>query len=290
MENRAVSRSRRLLGMICLALVAPLPAHALDGGAWTVQKGGWYTELGSLRGSANRIFLRDFRDVAIPFEGRAHHTSWTSYNEIGWRKGASFVLHIPFETTTFRFLDETRTISGLSDLETGLRIKLRDGDFGMILDAGWLAPLGYNKNVVPSLGDGRHKVFGALNAGLRLASVPAFVQGAKGFLFISEDGLVFSYSHVDLAGWIGSALLIGARYADFRVWSTSFEIDAQGQSYSAGPVLSVRVDERIMLTAGAMRDWYGRNSLARDQVYVSIGFQQSGPGPVQGFLGGPARP
>ena len=154
----------------------------------------------------------------------------------------------------------------------------------------WLAPLGYNKNVFPRLGDGRHKVYGALQAGARIPGVPAFVQGGKGFLFVSEDGLTYSLSHVDLGAWFGSTLLIGARYADRVAWNAGTQLGKLDDSYQAGPVITVRVDDRLSVTAGAMRDWYGRNSLGTDEVYIAVGFQQNGPGPLQGFLGGHPRP
>lgn len=266
------------------------PARAFDGGAWTVSPGEWYSEVSGGRIYANSWFRPDARNGAIPFEGRFQGFRVSSYNEIGWKKNTSVMLGIPFVTSTWRFYDESRTISGLSDMLLGLRLRLRDDNPGFILDGGWQAPLGYNKNVGPSLGDGRHKLWTELHAGTRLPLISGFVQASRGFFFISEDGELYGYTTVQAATWIGTRVLFGGHYGDFVPINSANEVSRLGTSYRAGPVLLFRVDDRLDISISGSRALFGRNSLETTQFQVALGFKQTKLNPLQGFLGTLQKP
>lgn len=278
-------RLSRLLLALLMAVLCPAAAFALEGGGWTVRPGEWYTEVGAARASAGAQFLTDARDVAIPNNGRFQQVLLRSYSEIGWKKNASLLLDIPFETRSWRLQRQTSSVSGISDVTVGLRVRLRDDAPGLILDLGWRAPLGYDKNVFPSLGDGRQKLYTSINGGVKLPGLPGFAQASRGILFVSEDGVVFSQTTADAAVWLGPNVLFGGRYADQVAWNSASEVRPLPTLYAAGPVMVVRIDDRMDLSVAAMRRLYGRNSLEGTQITVALGMKQTKLGPLQGFLG-----
>ena len=268
----------------------PLAASGFDGGGWTVHPGEWYSEISGARVYANSQFGPDGRNGAIPNGGRFQQYLLTSYSEIGWKKNVSFLMGIPFSNRTWRFYDDTRTVTGLSELKLGFRVRLREDAPGLILDGGWLAPAGYDKHVSPNLGDGRQKAWVALNGGIKLPGLPGFAQASRGVLFVGEDGIVYSQTSADVAAWIGPKLLLGARYSDSVGWNSTSESAALATQYRAGPVLLVRVDDRVDLSMGVERQWFGRNTLEATGIYVALGFKQTKLNPMQGFLGTQKHP
>jgi hypothetical protein len=278
--------------LLCsLALVCfPLPALALDGGAWTVGKGEWYSEFSASRLSANAYFLPDGRDAALPDGGRIQSRSLTSYNEIGWKPNVSFVLDLPFVSRTERTTGTVETTTGLSDLVMALRVRLRGGSPGLLFDFGWKAPLGYEKDLPPTLGNGRQEGFATFHAGLSVPWIAGFAQVSRGFRFISEDNVLMTTSSADVAGWVGERVRIGARYEDFYSFSSSSAIAASSRGYAVGPVVILDVDDHIALNLGGLHQWAGRNETCDESVYVAVSFKQSKLNRLQGFLGTSKRP
>jgi len=282
--------SGRLLLPLLVSSILPAAAHAFDGGAWTVSPGEWYSEVTGMRSYASSRFLVDNRNEALPNGGRFQQFEAVSYNEIGWLDNVSFALGIPFINRSERDFSGTRTISGISDFQLGLRFRLKPEQPGLIFDVGWLAPSGYNKNLDPRLGDGRQKLYGDLHVGTRLPVIPGFVQASRGFHFISEDGELYWRTRVEAAAWLGQRVLLGGRYADHLALQSANEISRLGQAYRAGPVMLVRLDDRLDLAAGAERQLFGRNVLEGTRYYVTLGFKQTKLNALQGFLGASPKP
>jgi hypothetical protein len=280
----------RLLFASLFLTLLPAAAHAVDGGAWTLGRGEWYSQISGDRGFSNAQFLLDARDEALPFGRHIQSRAIDSYNEIGWKKNVSLALDLPFRSTTFSGGREELSVSGLSDLSAGLRFRLRDGTPAMVFDIGWKAPLGYEKDLVPALGNGRQEGFGSLNIGFPIRRVSGFAQASRGFRFVGQDGILLATTTADIAFWLGSRVMLGARYADVtRISSPQGSTDA-GATYTAGPVLVVRVDDRADLTVGSFHDWAGRGTLRQNDVYVALSFKQSKLNRLQGFLGTQKRP
>ena len=273
-----------LFTWMALALLAP-SARAFDGGAWSLGKGEWYSEVRGGRGSANAFFLEDGRDAPLPGSGRTQSFSLTSYNEIGWKKNLSFTVNLPFESNQTRTGGETESVTGLSDLLLGVRLRLKDTMPGLVLDGGWKAPLGYEKDLQPTLGNGRQELFAAAHIGVELPWINGFAQAARGFRFVGEVGDVRVATSADLAGWVGERVLLGARYADEGVWASTSPIEGAPHSYAAGPVVLVRMDERVDLSGGSFYRWAGRNVDKTLEVYVAVSFRQTKLSRLQGFLG-----
>jgi len=282
--------SGRLLSTLLVLLLLPAAAHAFDGGAWTVSPGEWYSEVSATRAYAASRFFPDGRNGALANEGRFQQFEVTSYNELGWRKNTSFMLAIPFTSLALRDRQQSATVSGLSDFVAGIRMRLKDEKPAFVFDAGWIAPAGYNKNLSPRLGDGRHKFFGSMHAGVSLPFFPGFVQAARGFYFVTEDGELYWRTRVEAAGWIGSKVLIGLRYADQAPLSVSGGVGEFPHNYLAGATATVRVDDRMDISVGADRQFFGRNALDGTQFQVVLGFKRTKLGSMQGHLGGGLSP
>lgn len=276
--------------MLFVLLLLPAAARAFDGGAWTVSPGEWYSEVSATRTYAASRFFADGRDGALPNEGRFQLFEATSYSELGWRKNASIMLAIPFTSLAVRDRQESATVAGLSDFVAGVRVRLKDDKPAFVFDGGWIAPAGYNKNLSPRLGDGRHKFFGSMHAGLPLPFFPGFVQAARGFYFITEDGELYWRTRVEAGGWIGSKVLIGLRYADQAPLSVAGEISTFPHTYRAGASATVRVDDRMDISVGADRQFFGRNALDGTQFQVVLGFKRTKLTSMQGHLGGSLGP
>lgn len=273
-----------LFTTMALGAMAPA-ARAFDGGAWSLSKGEWYSEVRGGRGTANAYFLDDGRDAPLPGSGRTQSFTLTSYNEIGWKKNLSFTVNLPFESNQTRSGAETASVTGLSDLMLGLRLRLKDTQPGLVLDAGWKAPLGYEKDLPPTLGNGRQEFFGAAHIGVELPWINGFVQAARGLRLVQEDGDVRVATSADLAGWVGERVLLGARYFDEGVWTSTSPVEQAPHSYAAGPVLLVRMDEKVDLSTGSFYRWAGRNVDKTLEVYVAVSFRQTKLNRLEGFLG-----
>jgi len=209
-----------LFTSLTLAVFAPA-AWGFDGGAWTVGKGEWYSEIQGSRSSASDYFLSDGNDTQP----------------------------------------------------------------GLVLDGGWKAPLGYEKELQPTLGNGRQEVFAAAHIGIELPLINGFAQGSRGFRFVGELGDVRVNSTADLAGWIGNRVLVGGRYLDEGVWSSNSAISEAPHSYAAGPVVLVRMDERLDLSLGSFYRWAGRNVDKTFGYYLTVSFRQTKLNRLEGFLG-----
>ena len=270
--------------LLFASLGIALPAAASAGG-WTVHPHEWYSEFSGSRVYSSAFFLDDRRDAPLPDGGRFQQFTVDSYNEIGWKKNVSLVLDVPFLTQTLRAGTETATIAGLGDLTLGARVRLRDDGPGLILDAGWVAPLGYDHNVFPRLGDGRQKAYTDLAGGLSLPYVRGFIEASRGFLFIGQDGNLYSQTSADGGVWVSKSVLVGGSYFDNRAWNSSAANQSLGDFYRAGPLLLVRVDDHMDVSVGAVRNVSGRNALEGTQIYMAIGMKQTKLNPLQGFLG-----
>ncbi len=285
------SAGRWLIASLALALGwIPAASRAADGGAWTVGRGEWYSEVTGSRTSANASFLVDGRDVGLDGGMRIQSRTVTSYNEIGWRKNVSLALTLPFADVTNSAGPSEATVAGLSDLRVALRFRLREGTPALVADVGWKAPLGYEKDLSPSLGNGRQEAFGAIHGGFPLPWLPGFAQASRGFDFVGEDGLLISNTTADVAGWCGSRVLIGVHYSDATIVSSESNAFDMAAAYAVGPVVLVRVDDRLDVSAGSSLTWFGRNALRPSEVYVAVAFKQSKLNRLQGFLGTSRRP
>ena len=273
-----------LFTSLTLGLIAPA-ARAFDGGAWTVGKGEWYSEMQGFRSSASDFFQSNGDAAALPDNGRNQSMGITSYSEIGWKKNLSLSILLPFESHVSSTGAQTLSVTGLSDLALGLRLRLKESQPGLVIDAGWKAPLGYEKNLEPTLGNGRQELFGAAHIGLELPKINGFVQASRGMRFVGELSDVRINTTADLAAWIGKRVLVGGRYFDEGVWSSTSAISEAPHSYAAGPVLLVRMDERLDLSAGSFYQWAGHNVDKTMAYYVSVGFRQTRLNRLEGFLG-----
>lgn len=288
----------------CLAVAAGLAGASgiSAAGPWSLAPGEHYNELNAGLFSSASAYDRNSHREAL--DGRLDHRTFTSYNEFGWKKRLSFVLGMTALSATavngVNGREETET--GLTELQAAFHYNLVNGAQGAALEAGWFAPLGYDRQLSPLLGDERQRLYGRIDWG-RAVGTKAFVQASGGlayrYLKFGKGDSLFetkpennsaSFATLGAAGgwWAGRSLLIGARYEGRQIVASSgVKDDQEGASlHELGPEVLVRVDDRLDVIAGSMSAAAGKNSLHFDRYYVAIAFKQTSLSRLQGFMGG----
>ncbi|MBI1798572.1 MAG: transporter [Candidatus Eisenbacteria bacterium] len=295
----------RFASWITIAAAAALPlARSAAADPWLLAPGDHYYQLGGSYFSADS-YHRLGGDRA-PLDGGGLHEEKAvySYNEFGWKKSRTLILGFPYLSVTRRggaaSAGSGRTETGFGDLLAGVRWRLHEGPAALSLETDWIAPLGYDSDLSPRLGDGSSSISGALQYGMPVAS--------RGFLELEGGYRYFLYpkSPTDqmLAGatlgiWLGRSLLIAGRYEGKFGGSSGDTIyralpgdavpgttDDQITTHLAGPVLVYRVDDHIDLIGGSMHTASAKNALHIDRFYVAVAMKQTRLNRLQGLLGG----
>lgn len=288
----------------CLAVAAGIAGicGVSVAGPWSLAKGDYYSELNA--GFFSTTSAYDGNSHREALGARLDHRSFDSYNELGWKKRLSVILGMTGLSATAvsgsSAFEETET--GLTQLQLGLHYNLVNGATGAAIEAGWFAPLGYDRALSPLLGDERQRLYGRFDWGTALGT-RAFVQASGGltyrYLKFGKGDSLFetrpennsaSFATLGAAGgwWAGRSVLIGARYEGRQIVASSGVKDDQEGAilHELGPEVLVRVDDRMDVFAGSMSTAAGKNSLHFDRYYVAIAFKQTSLSRLQGFMGG----
>jgi hypothetical protein len=195
----------------------------------------------------------------------------------------------------------TASQTGLSDLLLGTRFRLYDhGAAAFAIETDWLVPLGYERDVVPSLGDGLSHFSAHAEAGIPLPAFQGFAEAALGYVTrIDVRANPMSATHpvgapamlydADLAAWLGRSLLVAARYHGYSS-SAQDAGDVDRSLHSLGPELRYRIDDHMEVYSGATFDVSGRNAFKEDVYYLGLAMKQTRLNRLQGFLGAGRRP
>ncbi len=300
---RARAASFVALTAVLTSAAHPGPAAA---GAWSLDRGEYYTEIQSSLYSTASYYDRDGHRTGIPapkIEDRA--VAWRS--QFGWKKRWNVLLGVTgrsvsgFEGVGAAFPSQ----SGLSDVELGLHWKLANGPSAMAVEVDWTAPAGYDRQLSRALGDGRHELSGRLALGGAIGSRAWLdVAGGGSYRFhsfstsasTSDDPRLSTNVYYVAAGqggfWLSPSVFLGGRYRGRMLATTTAkggpsvihqvgpmtltgddQLDAS--LHLAGPMLLYRVDDRLDLVAGSYSTAAGKNTLHFDQFYVTLAFKQS---------------
>ena len=316
MRARA-AMSAVLLTALATPFLGPADARA---GAWSLARGEYGSELRATMFSTETSYDADGN--RIPFaNGRAGKLqqlglSWR--NEIGWRKRLSLLCGLSgLSVTGFDGPPVvTPTSTGMSVIELGLHYNVMNGDRALAVEAGWVAPAGYDRELTRALGDGRQALGGRLNFGSTLSRLGFYeVSGGTTYRFhklgSSDDAAnmdprlttnLYWTLGADLGFWIGRTMLVGGHYQGQWLGTTTGVGDASNVHYVGpmmltgdqqidakaqliGPLFLFRLDDRVDMTAGTLSTPGGKNTLHFDQFYLSMTFKQSKLKRNQGFLG-----
>ena len=298
----------------------PAAAHA---GAWSLARGEYGSDLQLAVFSTETSY--DAEGNRIPFAngrpGKLQQLGLSWRNEIGWRKKLSLQFGISgLSVTGFEGPPVvTPSATGMSAVDLGLHYNIMNGDRALAVEAGWVAPAGYDRELTRALGDGRQALAGRLNFGSTLGRHGFFeLSGGASYRFHklgSSDDVanmdprlttnVYWTAGADLGLWVGRSMLIGGRYQGQWLGSTTGVGDASNVHYVGpmmlsgdeqidatthriGPLFLFRLDDRVDMTAGSASTPTGKNTLHFDQFYLSLTFKQSKLKRNQGFLGGSA--
>jgi len=296
-----------------LATVLALPRLA-GAGAWLPAPGEHYSLIGGSYFASDGYYDSNGDRLPLNQGGLHEEKAIYSYNEFGWTKGRSFILGFPYLNVTRRLgapSDSERTETGLGDLLLGVRFKIKGGAQAMSAEADWAPPLGYNRNLVPRLGDGASSLIGKFLYGAPLGHA-GFVDLMGGYRFYLDKLAPTNQllASATVAWWIGKAVLLSGEYngqfgasssdtlyralyvktPDGRPWTTSeaapYTTTDQINIQTLSPMLLYRIDDHIDVMAGSSHTLSAKNALHIDRVYVAIALRQTKLGPLQGFMGG----
>jgi len=241
-----------------------------------------------------------------------------SYNEWGWTKGRTFILGFPYKGVTRREgapSAEERSETGFGDLLVGVRFKLKDGPRALSLEGDWNPPMGYNRNLSPSIGVGASSLIGKLQFGAEMGS-RSFVELEGGYRYYIDkvsptDQMV---AGATVGFWLGQSILIAGRYVGHfgkssqdttyqalvntspqgDTWSTSDAVPGTTNdavsTQLAGPMLVYRIDDRFDVIAGSLHTASAKNALHVDQFYVAVAVKQTHLNRLRGLLGNTRNP
>jgi hypothetical protein len=294
--------------ILIAVLVATARVRPAAADPWLLAPGDHYSAIGGSYFSADSYHQSD--GSRSPLEGGGLHEEKAlfSYNEFGWTKGRTLILGFPFKSVTQRGGSAAdangRTETGFGDLQLGIRFKVHEGPSALSVEADWLPPLGYNRNLQPPLGDGASSVAGKLQYGAPLGSRGFFELEGGYRMFIDK----LSPTNQALAGatlgfWVGKSVLLAGNYEGHlgssngdTTWTAlpgaavPGTTNDQVTTHLAGPMLLYRIDDRFDVIVGSMHTASAKNAFHVDRLYVSLALKQSRLNRLQGLAGTTRNP
>ena len=299
------ARAASFVALIAVLTPAAHPPPAAAG-AWSLDRGEYYTEIQSSLFSTHSYYDRDGNRVGIGVPPKIEDRSVTWRTQAGWKKRLNVLFGLTgrsisgFEGASAAFPTQT----GLSEVELGLHWRVVNGPRAVAVEADWTGPAGYDRQLSRALGDGRQQFSGRLALGGAIGSrgwIDLAGGGSYRFHTFSPDDIASAdprlatniYYDVGAQGgfWLSRTLFLGGRYRGRMLSTTSAKAgagvhqvgpmtltgdDQLDQSlHLAGPMLLYRVDDRLDLAAGSYSTAAGRNTLHFDEFYVTLAFKQS---------------
>jgi hypothetical protein len=292
------------------------------GGPWVPPPGDFHSEFQAGFFSADDFYGAGGGRKPLAFGGVEERRSFLSYNEMGWKKSACFILGIPVESVTRRSAggEVNRTDTGVSDLQLGMRIKMAEGHQAAALEIDWYAPVGYNRKylltagqiasadagecanltgtdsincvrqLAPArLGSGEQEVSAAIHWGTSVKRFNGFFQASQGYLYRGDLAGQALFT-ADLGFWIGRSVLVAGRYRGAidvgRGTTTADDVE----EHLAGPVVLYRLDDGMDVFYSSLHTAIARNALHADRFYVGVAFKKTEFDRLQGYLGGTRKP
>jgi hypothetical protein len=286
-------------------------AASSSAGPWTLGKGEYFSETsaGLYSTTSFRNFEGNRAELGYRFESRDFR--WA--NELGWKKHTSFLLEVRGRSVSQVDGGSPSSITqtGLTDVGVGFHQGLINGARGLAVEALWVAPLGYDRELSRWLGDGRQRLGASLAAGTALGH-RGFAQGSLGGLYRflkfgkadsafsvggpNKSSAAFLTYSADAGVWVTPRLLVGGSASGQSVsWSSLPDPPFVKNNEDAasrllvGPVVLLRVDDRLDVKAGTLSTASGKNIYHFNQFWIAFAFKQTQLSRLQGFLGS-ARP
>jgi len=293
------------------------------GGPWLPAPGEYYSELQAGLFSADTYHDARSHRAVLALGGVEEARSLRSYNEIGWKKGASVILGIPAASVTRRSGrgEVSRTETGLADIQLGLRIRMAEGASAAALEFNYFAPAGYTRKYLltssqiawadttlcrgldeadsancvrqvaaPRLGSGQQELTAAIHWGMAIKGWNGFVQLSHGYRHRGKELAAQALLSADLGFWLRPSLLVAGRYLGAIDVGRGLTRADDVEEHLAGPVVLYRLDEHMDVFASSLHTAIARNALHADRFFVGVAFKQTGLSPLQGYLGGTRRP
>ena len=285
-----IRRPTRWLPTGCVVLLLAVAVSA-SAGPWLPMPGEYYSEFTGSHESSNSFLDAQGNRSRLGFGTLSESRQLRFCNELGWKKAVSLVLVVPVTSVTLRseapFLNGTQT--GLSDFQLGARLKLLGGPTALALEGDWVGPLGYDRDAVPSLGEGQQNLGGTVHFGTALERLDGFFQLAWGYVHRFEEPLDRIEHGADLGFWLWPSVLVAGHYRGSYFVGSS-ESGREFDSHVAGPELRCRLDDRLDVFAGSSYVVGGRSLRRSESYYLGVAVKHTRLDRLQGFLGGTLQP
>jgi len=311
----SVRHAVQSLAVAVFATVVLLPRPAAAD-AWVLAPGEYFSEFRGSFFSSDTYFDQDggrpAPDASILVHvwgaslrlprSRAHRVEereLRSITELGWKKGMSFLFQVPLTSVTVLPSTNSRlpgrlnngflpTQTGLSDALIGFKYQLKDGSTAAALEADWKAPLAYDRELFPALGDGQQDIGGVLHLGAALDRLNTFLEVSGGYLYRFETPPDEVRGLVDLGSWLGPSVLVSGHYEYFTTVGADTPLE-ESSAHIVGPQVIYRVDDHLDVVVGSRHTWIGDNVRHIDRYHVGFAYKLTKLNRLQGFLGNKRR-
>ena len=287
--------SRAARAALCLTTLVLLGwAPTSDANSpWTLGVGEFYSEfLGSYYSSDTFHDDHGERpDLGATYETRSIRNS----TQLGAWNRVTLRFDVPFESNSLvpDGGGEGNTQTGLSDLILGARYGLLEGTTAVAIEAIWQAPLGYHREFLPPLGEGRQNAIGLLHVGTTFPGLNGFAQASGGYLARidqfpdddpAQDQILFA---ADVGFWVGPSLLIAGSYQG-EIESSS--TDVKSNQHLLGPRIVYRVDNFLDVIVGSLHTVSAKEALHLNEYFIGVAAKKTQLDRLKGFLGSKRRP
>lgn len=309
--------ARNLRSVVVPALLSLALASPVFAGAWNLAPGEYHARFDGSWFSSDYYRDENGDKRLLALGGLWEERGLTATVEMGWKKNLNVLIGLPLHSVTRRFGSAGAeralpTATGLSDALFGLRYALVHGSRAAALQVEWKAPLSYERRRVfattqdasfaltandanierqvarPGLGDGQNDVTSTLQIG---TSIPrGFLQIAGGYRYRFDAPGDQMVADADLGLWVRSNVMLAGRYQGQIALEDGERATEDPDRHLAGPMLVVRIDDRMDVIAGSLHTVAATNALHTDQVFFGVAFRQNKLNRRQGFLGTAASP
>ena len=250
-------------------------------GPWTLNRDGYYLQIGASRSTSGSVFGFEGNDSTYAGAGGFRQATLQAYLEYGLDDPFSLVLSLPYMSARLTERSARRSESGAGDAQVGLKLRVLQEPLVVALQAEAKLPLGYDQPNGSLLGDGQKDLALTALAGKSFFQGGGFAQGQAGYRF-RQGGPADEWAY-----GIGAGLFTGRRL----LWMLDVSV-VRGAGAGAienhtrlGGSATVRISPAFEISAGMSRVIAGRNTPRATGISAALILKGARPGPGAGELG-----
>lgn len=261
-------------------------ARVSHAGPWTLNRDGYYLQIGASRSTSGSVFGFEGSDSSYAGAGGFRQATLQAYLEYGLDDPFSLVLSLPYQSARLTERSAGRSESGAGDAQVGLKLRVLQRPLVAALQAEAKLPLGYGKPSGSLLGDDQKDLALSALAGKSFFQGGGFAQGQAGYR-LRQGGPADEWVY-----GIGAGLFTGHRL----LWILEVS-GVRGAGAGAienhtrlGGSAFVRISPAFEISVGLSRVVAGRNTPRATGISAALIFKGTRLGRGAGELGSEAGP